>query len=272
MSDAAVSVPITMGSPTFRSMDLDGFAVTEAWFPAGEILQRHTHERASLAVMIGGSFDLELTDRLHHCPPSSVFIEPAGASHANFIGARGAHVLVVQPDPMRSELLHPFASILQESSHRHDDGIAHRAARLIREVHGVDALSPLAAEGLVLEMLVELSRSVVTSSLRPPPWLLRAQNLLHDTFAEPIRMADVASAVGVHPAHLARTFRMHFKSSMGSYVRRLRLEWAAGELAQSQASLADVALAAGFSDQAHLTRLFKRHFGCTPGRYRSLRQ
>jgi AraC family transcriptional regulator len=173
---------------------------------------------------------------------------------------------------MRSELLHPFASILQESSHRHDEGIAHRAARLIREVHGVDALSPLAAEGLVLEMLVELSRSVVTSSLRPPPWLLRAQNLLHDTFAEPIRMADVASAVGVHPAHLARTFRIHFKTSMGSYVRRLRLEWAAGELAQSQASLADVALAAGFSDQAHLTRLFKRHFGCTPGRYRWLRQ
>ncbi len=263
-----------MGSPTFRSMELDGFAVTDAWFPPGQILQRHTHDRASIAVMIGGSFELELTGKVHHCPPTSIFTEPAGERHANFIGRRGARVLIVQPDPARTELLHPFTEILEQSSHRHDAELTQKAAQLTRELQATDTLSALAAESIVLEMLVQLTRSSSSARLHPPHWLLRAQELLHDTFAEPIRAADVASAVGVHPAHLARTFRTHFKSSMGCYVRRLRLEWAARELTKPQSSLASIAMAAGFADQSHLTRLFKRHFGTTPSCYRreSLRQ
>jgi AraC-like DNA-binding protein len=55
---------------------------------------------------------------------------------------------------------------------------------------------------------------------------------------------------------------------MGSYVRRLRLDWAARELVRSETSLAGVALEAGFADQSHFTRFFKRHTGLTPQAYR----
>jgi AraC family transcriptional regulator len=58
--------------------------------------------------------------------------------------------------------------------------------------------------------------------------------------------------------------------SVGDYVRRLRLEWAANELATSELPLADVAIGAGFVDQSHFTRAFKRHTGVTPGRFRAL--
>jgi len=77
--------------------------------------------------------------------------------------------------------------------------------------------------------------------------------------------------VEVHPAHLARAFRAHFRMSMGPYVRRLRLDWAAGELARSDLPLAAVALAAGFADQSHFTRTFKRYLGVTPNVYRRTR-
>jgi AraC family transcriptional regulator len=77
--------------------------------------------------------------------------------------------------------------------------------------------------------------------------------------------------VDVHPAHLARAFRQHFRVPLGSYVRRLRLDWAASRLADSAESLANVAVAAGFADQSHLTRAFKRHTGHTPGAYRQAR-
>lgn len=268
MHKPAPNVPITMGSPAFRSLGLGGFNVTEAWFPAGEMLPDHTHDRACVAVMLEGSFDLRFPGKAYACPPTSVFTEPAGDTHANFIGLRGAHVIVVQPDPADTELLRPFADLINQPTHRHHAGVAEQASRLARELDSPDDLSTFAAEGVVLEMLVTLARLETTGSRHPPLWLLRAQEMLHAQFAAGFRAADIARAVGVHPAHLARAFRTHFKLSMGSYVRRLRLDWAARELARSETSLAGVALAAGFADQSHFTRFFRRYTGLTPQAYR----
>lgn len=257
-----------MGSPSFRSLELDGFGVTEAWFPATEVLPRHTHDRACVAVMLDGSFDLRLTGKVYRCFPTSIFTEPAGETHANYMGPSGAHVIVVQPDPASADLLQPFADLLERPAHCHHAGLTQRASRLSRELDRPDELSVLAAEGIVLEMLVDLARLEYERAPRPPRWLLRAQELLHARFAEPIRTADVANEVGVHPAHLARGFRIHYRQSIGSYVRRLRLDWAARELLRSDVSLASVALAAGFADQSHFTRFFKLHTGQTPHAYR----
>ena len=262
------SVPVTLGSPNFRSLELEGFGVTEAWFPATEVLPRHSHDRACVAVMMDGSFDLRLTGKVYQCFPTSIFTEPAGETHANFMGPSGAHVVVVQPDPACADLLRPFAGMLGRAAHSHHRGLTERASRLARELDSPDDLSALAAEGIVLEMLVDLARLDYGRARRPPLWLLRAQEVLHAHFAEPIRTGELASAVGVHPAHLARSFRTHYGQSIGTYVRRLRLDWAARELLQSDVSLAAVALAAGFADQSHFTRFFKRHIGQTPHAYR----
>jgi AraC family transcriptional regulator len=270
MSMPIRSVPVTMGSPSFRSLELDSFGVIEAWFPAKALLPRHSHERPCVAVMLDGSFDLRFPGKCFDCSPPTVFTEPAGETHANCIGCGGAHVLVVQPNPAHSELLRPFAGLLNRATHQRHPGMAERALRLAGELDGIDDLSALAAEGIVLEMLVGLTRGGRRGARGLPRWLLQAQQLLHECFAEPIRIADVARSVGVHPAHLARGFRTHFRLSMGSYVRRLRLDWAAAELVRSDRSLAALALAAGFADQSHFTRFFKRHTGFTPNTYRRL--
>ncbi len=218
-------VPVTMGSPLFRSLELDGFAVIEAWFPAGEQLARHTHDRPCVAVMLEGSFDL----------------------------------------------LRPFAGLLDRPSHRHHAGVAACAARLTRELDRPDDLAPFAAEAAVLEILVVLGRLALDDERTPPPWLLRAQELVHAGFREPLRIGAVAREVDVHPGHLARAFRRHFRMPLGSYVRKLRLEWVAAELLGTEESVASVALAAGFADQSHLTRAFKCHTGLTPQVYRRAR-
>jgi AraC family transcriptional regulator len=57
--------------------------------------------------------------------------------------------------------------------------------------------------------------------------------------------------------------------SAAQYLRRLRLEWAAERLRKPDDPLAEIASAAGFADQSHFTRRFKRLFGVTPAVFRA---
>jgi len=130
-----------------------------------------------------------------------------------------------------------------------------------------DIASRLAMEGLILEMLAFATRRTFQiSDRREPRWL---QDLCHEHFAEPISLMTLAQTVGIHPGHLARIFRKQHQCTVGEYVRRLRLEYAAQELVRTQKSLSAIALEAGFYDQSHFTNSFKAHMGVTPYEFRS---
>jgi len=105
-----------------------------------------------------------------------------------------------------------------------------------------------------------------------PSWLLRATDFIHAQFRTPLRVEDVAAVANVHPAHLTAVFRETHRMPLYGYLRRLRIEWAAGRLLDTERSIATIAVQAGFADQPHLTRWFRRVLGTTPAAYRASRR
>ena len=83
-------------------------------------------------------------------------------------------------------------------------------------------------------------------------------------------LSELAAEVGLHPVHVASTFRRHVGCTVGHYLRQRRVTWACQQLAGTDAPLAEIALEAGFADQSHFCRTFKRHVGLTPAAYRRL--
>ncbi|HZE88922.1 MAG TPA: AraC family transcriptional regulator [Verrucomicrobiae bacterium] len=221
--------------------------------------------------MLEGGFELAIGGRGIECAPATVATEPAGERHANTVGVTGAHVVVLQPDPADEELSRACGGVLNEVRHFRHGGIALDARRLAREIRHPDAVSPLAMEALSLEILAAATRlqACDVSGRRAPAWLGRAREMLHAQFLDRPSVAGIAAEAGVHPVHLARVFKSHFQVSVGAYVRVLRIEWAASRLALSEDSLVDIAQAAGFADQSHFTRAFRRRTGLTPQRYRT---
>jgi AraC family transcriptional regulator len=133
----------------------------------------------------------------------------------------------------------------------------------------MDTTAPLAIEGLLLELVASVSRlRELNGSLGRPPWLEEARDRIHVELAARPSLSGLAEAVGVHPVTLARAFRRVFGCTVGDYVRRLRIERAALQLAETELSLAEIALAAGFSDQSHFSNMFRRHTGLSPFRFR----
>lgn len=78
----------------------------------------------------------------------------------------------------------------------------------------------------------------------------------------------LAREAGLSPAHFARAFKETLGRAPHQYLLALRLRRARRMLDAPDSVLSDVALRAGFADQAHFTRLFKREFGVTPGAVR----
>jgi AraC-like DNA-binding protein len=96
---------------------------------------------------------------------------------------------------------------------------------------------------------------------------LRLRELLDARTVEGITLREAAALLHAHPAHLVRAFTQAYGLPPHLYLTGRRIELARRLLLAGQ-SPAVVATAAGFYDQAHLTRLFKRHLGVTPARYR----
>ena len=95
----------------------------------------------------------------------------------------------------------------------------------------------------------------------------RVRDRLHDGSADPLTAADLAVAAGCSRYAAFRAFTAVYGLAPSDYQRQLRLR-AARTLLTGGASAAEAAASAGFADQAHLTRWFRRYYGVTPGVYR----
>jgi AraC family transcriptional regulator len=93
--------------------------------------------------------------------------------------------------------------------------------------------------------------------------------MLEAHFLDDLSLSTIAQAVGVHSVHLSREFRRHYHSSVGEYIRKLRIEYACKQMLNPDLSLAEIASAAGFADQSHFSRTFKRLVGIPPAVFRS---
>ncbi len=136
---------------------------------------------------------------------------------------------------------------------------------------GVD---PLTGETLWLTLLTALiahhaDAYRVRASPTPGPdhaAIQRALAYMHDCYANPIRLNELAALVHLSPYHFVRLFKAALGLPPHTYLTQLRVQRAKALLSSGQA-IAAVAQQVGFTDQSHLTRHFKRIVGVPPGQY-----
>jgi AraC family transcriptional regulator len=253
-----------------RGRRVGALLVAEVEYAAARHGTPHVHEHAQFVLTTHGAFEEQLPDRVRRAEAGTLTFLPAHASHAIVTGERGATVLVIDMEAAWLSRAATDPPIVETAAEFHGGLIAHLAQRLYGEFRLRDEVSRLMIDTLTLGLVAEASLALARDEARPPQWLARARELLRAGFTRHVTLGDLADACGVHPVHLARSFRHHYGCTIGEYIRELRVEFVCRRMRLSNASLADIALAAGFADQSHLTRLFKERMGVTPSEYRRL--
>ncbi|MFQ5527821.1 MAG: helix-turn-helix transcriptional regulator [Thermoanaerobaculia bacterium] len=261
---------VTLGE-SLQAGDFGWFTITEAIHRPHLVLKPHCHRYPAITIVRGGSFRLHMGRSRFECNSTGVFFKHGDQWHVNEFGSQGARSLIVELRTDRTRALDGGLRLPRQSFL----DCRPRSVRLAAEIeHEFAALDWAAAvnslEALTLELLASMRRSSTFAAPREPPqWLRTAHGLIHARFNRSLRMVRLAREAKVHPIHLARVFRRFYGCTVGEYIRRLRVNYAASELRNTEASLAAIALAAGFYDQSHFSRWFKRQMGVTPGRYRA---
>lgn len=148
-----------------------------------------------------------------------------------------------------------------------------RDARLAAQVRALfDAATDAAAPSAHLRMQ-ECLLAVLGTLLRPrqrelPAPIAPARTMMDDDPAAPWSLAQLAAEAGLSRYQLVRQFARATGLTPHAYLLQQRLQQAR-RLIGTGAPLAEVAAASGFADQSHLTRMFVRSFGVTPGTYAS---
>jgi AraC family transcriptional regulator len=251
-----------------RTIAVEGFTLREGRHAGGSSLPWHRHAGPTICFIYAGSVAEEFADATLECLPGTVKITPAEEAHRNHFGRDDTHGLLVEADPESVERLGNAARVLEERASFHDGHLALLGWRLLAELRGVDAATPLAIEGLLLEVLAGAARGRDLRVCRTAPrWVTEARDLLHDP-GQAGTLGELAMVVGVHPVTLARGFRRAYGCSVGAYLRGLRIARAARRLADSDGPLAEIALEAGFADQSHFSNAFRRETGASPSAFR----
>lgn len=251
-------------------LKLSGLTLTETLHAPGSSIQPHVHDAASICLTLTGQ-GVEVIDGRHIVmQPGGVIMRAPKIVHSDQYGAVPLRGLMIELDRKWLETCRHFLSLFESYRHFPNGAVPALALRIYRESRIKDTVAPIIVEGLMLEMLGHASRSLIKTPVRPPGWLMQARDLLHGRFNDSLNLVEIANFVGVHPTHLARTFKKHYRTTVGEYLRRLRLDWATHRLSETEDSITEIALAAGFYDQSHFSHLFKQHTGLTPAEFRAL--
>jgi AraC family transcriptional regulator len=232
----------------------------------------HRHEGAYFGVVLRGAYTENNRGGRHVCGPSALVLHPEGDEHSVLFHDSPTRIFRVELKRPTLEKVRQFSRVFDSFVPPERLGSASLPwllTRLRKECLEPDDVAPLSVEGLILEVLAEVSRVVRKPEARCPPWLKAARDFLHENFTGPFRLDEVAAVAGVHPVYLAREFRRHYRTTPGEYVRRRRVDAARRALSATDASLSEIAAALGFSDQSHMGRHFKRLTGLTPAQYRA---
>ncbi len=231
---------------------------------AGQRLGRHHHEYACFHYVLDGMYTETELRSTRLIPTGSGLFKPPHFPHWNEFTEPSSTLRIEYPqDTLRHferQLPNKISTILCPS-------LSRACTALSNELTHSDDCSALAAEGLALEVMARSLRqvgSICSSSKTAPPWLRQCEGMLRDGYRRSQRFTQIAHELQVSRTHLATIFRIHYGCTMGEFVRMLRVDYVKRMIVNSNMSHAQVALDAGFADQSHCNRVFRRLTGLTP--------
>jgi AraC-like DNA-binding protein len=238
---------------------------------------RHSHAHFSIgAITAGRSTYVHEQSSFAVAAGTVVLMNPGDVHACNPIDDQPwSYLMLYVETPWLTDLQHQLGFSAELEFRRFSDTHL-KDARLFRDLNALyavlvdDQQDVLHKQSATVEFFSELQLRLnpIEQPLREPNFKLeRAADFIRQHCTELLSLDDICAAAGLSPSYLIRAFKQHFGMTPHAFLVNQRIQFARECLRRGQL-IADVALEAGFADQAHFQRAFKQHLAATPGQYR----
>lgn len=256
---------------TNNTTHLNGLILTDTEYTHDKV-DWHYHENAYFTFILQGNIIEGNRKEVYRCSQGSLLFHNWQEPHYNTKPAgftRGFHI---ELGSKWLEHLNLSVAGITGSMDIQNIDIKLSLYRIFKETKINDETSPLSIESLVVQVLAQMQQDTGTSLKKNSVWVNKIKEILNDTFSEKLTLAGLSNDLDIHPGHLSRDFSKHFNCTLGTYIRKLKIERSLSLLSRKNFSLSDIAFECGFADQSHFIRSFKEMMSISPSAYRKLIQ
>lgn len=227
----------------------------------GDIREPHRHDFAQLVLPIRGTLAIDIAGRERKLDTLNVAFVETGATHSQLGDAANRSIIVdldpgqVAPEIVERLVARPFVPVPPVASRLIDYmGLAAEGGAATRE-----------HTALWLPLLLD---ALVRAPARPQSRLAALLARIEQAPSHPWTTEAMAECSAMSVSRLHTLFRSELDTTPAAWLSDLRLKRVREWLATSDASIAELAFRAGYSDQNALTRAMRRATGLTPAAYR----
>lgn len=254
----------------FKLHDLGGVEVVGGLY-RNHVLPRHSHDGLMLSLICDGVQAIQCRGSTHLADTGKIVAVPPNEAHSGSPGSdQGWHyyTITIPSDTLREH--RPDGSRFLCDTLVSDPAMSQVLAQLFRSLGSASVLAREVALQDVVEMFLSRHAGLIARG-RQKPTELRAveicKDYLNSRLDQNVSLNDLSQVARIDRFLLVRCFTQIVGIPPHAWHMQRRLDRSLALLSKGEA-VAEVAVATGFADQAHLTRLFKRFTGITPGRYR----
>ena len=238
---------------------------------------RHAHEHFSIgAITAGCSTYLHEKSAFEVSAGTVVLMNPHDVHACNPIDDQPwSYLMLYVESPWLTDLQHQLG-FSQDSAFRRFSTTHTRDTQLFAGLQDLYEIlvdpqqDMLCKHSAAVEFFTDVQQRLnpIDPPLREPNFKLeRAADYIRDNCTQMLKLEDICAAAQLSPSYLIRAFKQHYGMTPHAFLVNRRIQFARDQL-RSGKLIADVALEAGFADQAHFQRAFKQHLAATPGQYR----
>lgn len=252
------------GQRLVRNQQFCRLALSDVYYAPGLNLTPHAHERGKICVVVQGDYRERIGWQTIQYRPFHCVYHPPRFDHSDGVGEGGMHLLSLAFD---GDLFDGMDSRTLELAPVRELTGRSQVWRILRLFTASSSLLPIEVEAAAIDIITDIVsiRSEVPQCHRS---LIAARDFVIANYRSNLTLAEVARAVDLHPVYLGQLFTRKARQTLGDFVNDLRVRAAAEALCCESSSLAEIAVANGFYDQSHFSRVFRHKVGMPPGAFR----